>query len=213
MSGIFDNISVRIFGVPERMEWIERNQSLLRLGAENIFVDYEHSGCVPTARKAWLKETDKEFVMVLADDVELCDYFVYCCKAIVSTHPNDIISLFPIQFLKASSIHIPPMQSPYVTTSLLSGCGIIMRTEYVKPCVESWSPTINGDDTNIKRWADQNGIGIITTIPATIQHIGDESVFDKSRSIGRTDFFKKNPLEANWYNGYTMSWTNLVKRG
>ena len=86
-----------------------------------------------------------------------------------------------------------------------------MKTEYVKPCLESWSEEL-GDDTNINRWASKNGIGVLTTLPATIQHIGDDSMHDKSRSIGRTDFYQKNPLSANWYDGYVMSWTNIVKR-
>ena len=207
-----DLVSIRIFGVPERMDWIVENQTKLRLPDENVFIDYEHEGCVPSARKAWLKETNKPFTMVLTDDVELCDDFQYCARAIVTTHPDDIISLFPIQFMHACDTHFIQGGSPYIATNMLSGCGIIMRTDYVRPCLDSWDPEINGDDVNIRMWAEKNKIGIITTIPATIQHIGDKSVHDASRSIGRTDFYSKTPLHANWYDGYVTSWTNVVKR-
>ena len=45
------DIDIRIFGVTERMEWIDKNKSILGLPDENIFIDYKHIGCAPTAKR------------------------------------------------------------------------------------------------------------------------------------------------------------------
>ena len=205
------NIDVRIFGVPERTEWIEKNKKILGLLDENIIMDYEHVGCAPTAKRAWLKKTDKPFTMVLADDAEPCDNFLDYCERIVRAHPKYIISLFPFQFIKPVPGCRLPERSPYVLTNKLSGCGIIMRTEWVEPCIASWRRDAVGDDTSIQAWAEKNRIRILTTLPATIQHIGDVSVCDPTRVLGRTPYFEKNPSGINWDSDYITSWTNIIK--
>lgn len=211
-----DNISVRIFGVPSRMDCIRENQRRLKVPDELIFIDENREGCVPTARRAWSYPTDKEFVLVLQDDVELCDDFASVCKRIVKTHPNKIISLFQIHCMSRVAIrgNMKDMRSPYVSmrADRISGQGIIMRTEWVKPCLESWEPEkIKGDDVNIGLWAKANGITALTTIPSTIQHLGQISVFDKSRSIGMTEFYKKSAAKADWENSYVTASTNLIR--
>ena len=206
------SIDIRIFGVPERQEWIDRNKRILNVPEENIIMDYEHYGCAPTARRAWLKKTDKPFTMVLSDDAELCDDFISYCERIVKAHPKKIISLFPFQFIKpVPGSRLPaPSESPYVLAKTLSGLGIIMRTEWVEPCIDSWPPYAKGDDTNIQAWAERNRIKILTTLPALIQHIGDVSVCDPSRSLGRTPYFAKDPSGFDWDSKYVRSWTNII---
>ena len=211
-----DNISVRIFGVPSRMECIRENQRRLKVPDELIFIDENKEGCVQTARRAWSYPTDKEFTLVLQDDIELCDDFASVCKRIVKTHPDKIISLFQIHCMSRTAIrgNMKDMRSPYVSmrADRISGQGIIMRTEWVKPCLESWEPEkIKGDDVNIGLWAKANGITALTTIPSTIQHLGQISVFDKSRSIGMTEFYKKSAAKADWENSYVTASTNLIR--
>ena len=205
------NIDVRIFGVPERMDWIEKNKAILNLPDENIFIDYDHIGCAPTAKRTWLKKTDKPYTMVLADDAELCDGFMSYCERAVKAHPRSIISLFPFQFTKPVPGSKLPTKSPYVLTKTLSGCGIIMRTEWVEPCIDSWHPDAKGDDTSIQAWATKQRIKILTTLPALIQHIGDVSVCDPTRVLGRTPYFDKNPVNVDWDSKYVTSWTNIIE--
>ena len=203
-------IDVRIFGVPERQDWIDKNREILELPDENIFMDFEHLGCAPTAKRAWLKKTDKPFVMVLSDDAELCKDFLSYCEKVVKAHPKKIISLFPFQFIRPVPGSRLPKESPYVLTNKLSGCGIIMKTEYVRPCIDSWPPDAKGDDTNIQAWAERHRIKIITTLPALIQHIGDVSVCDPTRSLGRTPYYYEDPSYMDWDSKYVTSWTNII---
>lgn len=207
------DIDIRIFGVPERMDCIRKNQNILSLPDESVIIDWNHDGVIPTSKKAWLKTTDKPFVLVLQDDVELCCGFTSYCERIINIHPNEIISLFPTEFnnkrISTTRLH---GGSPYVLANCVSGPGIIMKTEYVKPCLDSWSRDVRGDDVNIQLWAKRNGIQIITTIPSLIQHIGEVSVFDQSRSLGSTQFFCDDPADVDWESEYVTPWTNLVRR-
>lgn len=205
--GCFQNIDARIFGVPSRIENIRKNQAILRIPEDRIFIDERRDGCVKTALRAWTHPTDKEFVLVLADDAELCDDFAKCCERIVHAMPDKIISLFPLSFMGRENV-LPwasTLQSPYISLGSegASGLCIIMRSEWIQDCTRGWLTSgLNGDDTNINLWAKNTGVDIVTTIPSTIQHIGDVSVFDQSRSIGRTELYRKDAAKANFENNY-----------
>lgn len=198
-------VSIRIFGVPERIENIRENQKRLRISDEFIFIDENHEGCVPTAKKAWSYPTDKEFVLVLQDDVELCDNFMHYVNRIVEAQPDSIISLFSFQFARHTAVTRAPRVSPYVSTNLLTAQGIIMRTEWIEECLASWSDSVRGDDVNIANWANDNNIRILTTIPVIVQHVGDKSVFEPARVLGRSEFYNKKPTEVDWDNQYVIS--------
>ena len=205
-------IDIRIMGVPERLSYIKSLKSILGTPSDKIIIDTEHLGVIPTAKRAWLLPTDKEYTMVLNDDVLLCDGFLEICERIVVAMPNAIISLFPIQFQSSTSIRTgcKPTVSPYVAADVLSGVGIIMPTKYARPCIESWVPNAKCDDRSIEQWAKKNRIPIITTLPAILQHIGDLSFFNPGRLPIKTDFFEKNPV-ADWDNTYVTSWTSLIR--
>lgn len=205
-------IDIRIMCVPERLDNVKRINEILKVPEEKIFIDTSHAGVIPNAKKAWLAPTDKDYIMVLNDDLIFCNGFLDICNKIIKAVPNSIISLFPMQFQSRETIRSggKPTISPYVETDILSGVGIIMPTKYVKPCIESWLPDAICDDTSISLWAKKNNIPIITTLPATIQHIGDRSFFNPGRPPIMTEFFEGNP-EANWDNPYVTSWTNLIR--
>lgn len=209
-------IDVRIFGVPERMPQIQKNKELLGLPDEHIIMDYEHIGCMPTARRAWSFKDDEtakvSHIMVLSDDVELCDDFMSYCHRVIAAHPQEIISLFPLTLANRNMVGTLPTRSPYVVVQQCSGAGIMMPREYVDPCISYWRDDIRGDDTNITRWARDNGVQILTTLPALIQHLDGVSMFDPSRNLGGTEFFNPNPSWARWDDPYVNSWTNIIRR-
>ena len=196
--------------MPERINWIQNNKTILDLPDNSIFIDYNHAGCVPTSKNAWSKDTDKPFIMVMSDDVELCNGFISYCKRIVNAHPDKIISLFPIQFTRPVPGSRLPKISPYILTNKISGCGIIMRTEWVKPCINSWPPDAKDDDSSIHVWAVKNRIEVLTTLPSLIQHIGDVSTIDTNRHLGKTPYFSKNPNNMDWDSKFITSWTNII---
>lgn len=207
-------IDIRIFTIPERLNHAKEMQKILNVPDKNCIIDYNHDGVIPTAKKAWLIPTDCDYVMVLNDDLIFCDNFLHICNQIVKSMPDCIISLFPLQFQQREVLsHVGgiPKNSPYVTTDILSGCGIIMPTRYVKPCIESWRKDAVCDDTSIHNWARANNITVITTLPTTIQHVGYVSVARPGGNYLKTDFFEQSPV-ANWESTYLTSWTSLIRQ-
>ena len=204
------DISIRIMGVEKRMDNINITKTRFHVPDEHVFIDREHIGCVENAKRAWLAETDKPFVMVVQDDVEFCDDFIHYANKVVKQYKDKIITFFPFQFFEVPQGGLPK-KSPYVLTRCISGQATLMPTEYVKPCISAWREDIKGDDTNIMRWGWDNDIKFLTTLPALTQHLGQESVFDHTRSIGKSNCYRKNPGKyADFDNGYLNHWTNLV---
>lgn len=204
-------IDVRIFGVPERMSCILENQKRLNVPDDRIFIDERREGCLATARRAWTAPTDRPYTLVLQDDVELCDDFLAVCERMAAAHPDALFSLFPMCFNHWRKGNIPTV-SPYISVRDISGQGILMRTDYAAPCIAAWNPKIKGDDVNIQRWAENNDIQKLTTIPCTMQHIGDVSVFDPSRSLGRSPYYRRDMSDVDWESTFITPWTNIVHR-
>lgn len=196
-------LDIRIFGVTKRMDNIQYNQKFLGLPDSQIFLDKTYEGCVPTARRAYCYPTDATHILVLQDDIGLCNGFLDICHRMIEAQPDAIISLFPWQFRKHKSIKlrsIRELESPYVSTTDVSGCGVIMPTKYAKPCWDSIPEDALCDDTSINAWAKDNGISVITTLPAILQHIGNISVMDITRILRYTVFFDRDPQWADWDN-------------
>jgi len=200
--------TMRIMGVEKRIEHINFTKQRFNIPDDQVFLDTEHRGCVENAKRAWLAETDNDHVLVIQDDVEFCDDFIHYANLFVKLFPDDILTFFPFQFFSLPSKGIPK-QSPYMLTTCLSGQATMMPTKYIKPCISAWREDIKGDDTNIMEWGKNNGIRFITTIPALTQHLGQVSVYDVGRSIGRSDCYRKNPV-GNFECGYLNHWSNFV---
>jgi hypothetical protein len=204
------DIDIRIFGVPERLENIKMNQARTHISDGKIFIDENHEGVIPTAKRAWLAPTDKRFVLVMQDDIELCDNFVHYANLVAKTCPDAIISLFPMQFRSRVSVNRIP-KTPYVETKDVAGQAIIMPASWVENCVNSWDTGTRGDDSCIAKWARDNDKKTLVTIPALVQHIGIKSVFDKTRSIGGTDFWRKDPSPYDWTNPTITHWQAIAR--
>lgn len=208
-------IDVRIFGVTERLFQIEKNKKILELPDNRIFMDCEHIGCAPTAFRTWSYSDEESqsatHIMVLSDDVELCEDFMSYCYRIIAAHPDKIISFFPLTLAKRSQVSRLPTKTPYVQVESCSGAAIMMPAQYVKPCLDFWDHKIRGDDTNITRWAKANNITILTTLPSIIQHLDCVSIFDPLRNLGGTEFFEPDPSYLNWDDDYYTPWTNIER--
>lgn len=195
---------VKIYGVESRRTCIDSIVEKLSIPEDCIFIDDRPNGgdVMYTAKKAWLSDHgDATHALILQDDIEVCDGFLDICKTIIDTHPDKIVSLFPFQFLRKDE-RLNNISTPYVATFGLSGQGIIMPVEYIKPCFDYIKIVYNddvADDTGIASWAFSTRTDIITTIPAILQHIGDISALDENRPIRRTVYYDPNPV-ADWTN-------------
>lgn len=192
---------------------MRQTQSILSVPEDRIVIDYNHDGCIPTARRAWEIQASEDHVLVLQDDILLCKDFMSYCTRMISAHPDVILSLFPPnQLCFRKNIKRLPRNTPYIQTKELTAQGIVMPSRFISPCLDSWEDFRRGDDTNILFWARQNNITILTTIPTTMQHIGYDSVFNPGRLVPGSDFYDPDPSYVDWDNTYYTSWTNVTKR-
>lgn len=165
---------VRIMAHPSRrnhvlkiLEWLGMDEDIV------IYDDRQVSGdAIYNAERAWKSKFTKSVThrLVLQDDVLLCDDFLTHVSEIINNVPDKLISLFNMQEDKLNKIGV------YFFANNISGCGIIMPIEHIKPCweyIHSCQNYINKDDVMISRYFYHNNIQGITTIPPLIQHIGD----------------------------------------
>lgn len=208
-NGISKLIDIRIFAVPERKDNVKVLQKALQIPDGNIIWDNNHEGILPTARKVWSLKTDKPFVMVMNDDAEICKDFIKYAEKTISLHPDHVVSLFPWQFRKRKQVRNRARRSPYILTKEVMGLAVIMKKEYIKPCLDYWTDDL-ADDVNITKWATDNGIPILTTLPSIVQHVGDTSTKGEEFEVIRTEFYDPDPKDENWDDGYVTAWSNVI---
>lgn len=196
-------VDVHIYGMRQREAMIQNLREKLNLPDEHIHYDDRPDGglCIYTAKKAWLAAVPAGVThrIALADDTDVCDGFLEIAEQIAAAHPQAIISLLPYQFM-ARNPEIEGLDTPYFLASVLWGPAIMMPVEYLQPCFDWIKDEFNdniADDDGIERWARRQGIPILTTVPATVQHIGDDSILTPGMRVRRTDYYSKNPT-ANW---------------
>ena len=101
-------------------------------------------------------------------------------------------------------------QTPYVANNKhVTGCGFILPYEYIQQYLCYTDKHYNDEgfyeDKAWFDWAKENNITILNTIPSLIQHLGDESLIFKDKTlIRRTKFYKENP-QANWNSKLIMT--------
>lgn len=201
---------IKVYGVKKRLPMIEKTVEKLGLSWDDvIFDDRENGGdAYYTARKAFLSalESGAEHAIILQDDIEVCNNFKEIASEIIETHPDKIIALFPQDgYLKSKFRRYPELKgkTPYVRNRYwITGCGFIIPTKYISPYLE-YAESIKYEkdfleDTALFRWAENNNIIILNTVPALIQHLGEQSLVFGANAINRTTkYYEENPI-ANW---------------
>ena len=205
------NIDIHIYGVHARDDMIAATTSKLGLASDYIHYDDRPNGglMMYTAKKAWLSPVSKGIThrICLSDDTEVCDDFLSIATKIAEAHPKSIISFFPYEFMRKTP-EVEGLDTPYLKCHILSGCGIMMPIEYIEPCFKYVKEHFNDtcdDDWGIQQWAKSASIEILTTIPACVQHIGDESIANKGCFIRRTVYYEEKPV-ANWETKKVMEY-------
>lgn len=204
-------IDIQIYGVHARDHMIDNLINKLELDRNCVHYDDRKSGglVIYTAKKAWLADVPDGVThrIALSDDNDVCENFVSIATQMAETHPDDIVSFFPYRFMERNPI-IEGLDTPYFKSQSLFGSAIMMPVKYIQPCFKYIKDRFNdniADDDGIWSWAHKERIQILTTIPATVQHIGDDSVLDPGRPIRRTVYFDKK-ANADWSNKKVMEY-------
>lgn len=188
----------------ERQAYIDELVKMVRI--DDIFYDDEHRG--PLGNTIRALESDKcndcDYIMMLQDDCIPCNNLVEICSQIVDAHPDNVIALFPWDFLKNT-----PSQSdtPFYEADIVSGLGLILPQKYHKDYLKfaRTSPSYFEDST-MKMFCEKFEIKMIQTIPALVQHRQGKSILTPKleNEFRITKYFTKNPV-ADWSNEKVVS--------
>ena len=193
-------ISLYIYGC--RPEIYERAKEI-GVPSDHIFTDDRPNGGTPlyVAKKAWLDririgETHR---CVLQDDVAVCDNFMDHLQAMVKFDPAGVWSLFPLEFIdfpeKGEERH--KKEGIFLRTTYLSGCAIMMPVDYCRSIYYAEEGIAeNDDEIAIMDAYHHKNAKLYTTIPATVQHLGDDCKVKSATTkyhgaYLRTPFFKQ----------------------
>lgn len=196
-------VDVQIYGVHARDDMIAALTAKLSIPLDRVHYDDRPDGglMIYTAKKAWLAPVPDGVThrVALADDVDVCSDFISICEQIAAAHPEDVISLFPYEFMQYNP-DLDVLSTPYLKTISLFGAAIMMPVKHIVPCFEYIKRVYNdncADDDGIMSYAREQNLRVLTTIPATVQHIGDASIITPNARIRRTVYFDKN-AKADW---------------
>ncbi len=195
-------VDIKVYGVHSRDENIMKIKQSIGLKDDDIFYDDRPNGglALYTAKKAWFAPIPDNVThrLVLPDDVEVCNDFWNLCEKITSMHPDAIFSLYPP--MSEKKLRMKNTHTPYMKANGLAGIGVIMPVKYIDECFDFIKRTFNDeieDDYAMDRFAVSRKIPVLTTVPALLQHIGDDSILTPGIMIRRTVYYDPNP-QADW---------------
>ena len=199
-------VDIKIVASHQREEMVENLREALGLTDQDIFYDERTETGNPylAVKQTWLLPHEEGVThrVVLNDDVQVCNGFKQIIEQMTQSHPDCAFSLFTMAFDGESySDFISGLDSPYIRHDWsMWGCAILLPIGIVEECF-NYIDTVFGNDAlesfGILSFLRHKQIPVLSTIPVTIQHIGDESLFDPNLPVRRTTRFEENPT-ADW---------------
>ena len=189
------SIDIRIMAIPERKE----NDLALcqQLPMAKVFYDTNHNGNFLNARRTWLFPTDKTHVLVLQDDVELCDNFLNYVTKVINKYPDKIITYFS---LNRDTLY----DTPYIKilNKQTYGLAVSIPTKLINniwtyKCDDFFNP-VNADDLQIKNAALYYDIDVIQINPNLVQHKNFSSTCGNPQNRFSNIFINNTLQPINW---------------
>ena len=199
-------VDIKIVASRQRQEMAENLRDTLELTDQDIFYDESSETGNPylPVKQTWLlpHEEGATHRVVLNDDVQVCNGFKQIIEQMTQSHPDCAFSLFTMAFDgDCYNDFISGLDSPYIRHDWsMWGCAILLPIGIVEECF-NYIDAVFGEDAleshGILSYLKQKQIPVLSTIPVTVQHIGDDSLYDPSLPVRRTARFEENPT-ADW---------------
>ena len=199
-------VDIKIVASRQRQEMAENLRDTLELTDQDVFYDESSETGNPylPVKQTWLLPHADGVThrVVLNDDVQVCSGFKQIIEQMAQSHPDCAFSLFTMAFDGESyNDFISGLDSPYIRHDWsMWGCAILLPIGIVEECF-NYIDAVFGEDAlesfGILSFLRHKQIPVLSTIPVTIQHVGDESLFDPNLPVRRTTRFEENPT-ADW---------------
>lgn len=201
-------VDFKIIASRSRQEMAENLRDVLELTDDDIVYDDRPDGGNPYAptKAAWLlpHEDGVTHRVILNEDVQVCSNFRTIVEQMAQSHPDCAFSLFTMDLDSDDySEFIEGLTTPYIQSDwTMWGCAILMPLAVVEECF-NYIDTVFDENVHesygIYSYLCHKDISILSTIPVTVQHIGDDSLYDPSLPVRRTCRFEENP-DVDWSN-------------
>lgn len=192
-------LKVKIMGVPSRQENIDKLVDDLGLSSSDVvYGDESLHRPYETSKTAFTTKLGRgtTHILVIQDDVEVCENFIENVTKIIEVFPNRILTFFNPTYSQYKGFNYYVVD----TGTRMFGQAICMPVDLAKQCFNWCDDTLPemlkiDDDLNIKRFAEANKIKIIGTVVPLVQHLVNEfpsvmnnhfAVFWKSRLYDRS---------------------------
>lgn len=213
-------LDVKIMAHPSRKDCVDQILNQLEMDESIVSYDDRDNGgdAIYVAEKAWKQPIQNRIThrLVLQDDVLLCNDFLKVASKIINDIPDVCISLYNgIQ----NDVRLDKT-NPYTKVNELCGCGIILPVKHIEDCW-NWinsQPESNycrRDDEMIRRYCIVHGIEIYSTLPLTIQHLGDteyKSLLNVEYGYDRTSNLYKNDCSEILRYNPMFNMQNIAKK-
>lgn len=199
-------VDIKIVASRQRQEMAENLRDALELTDQDIFYDERTETGNPylPVKQTWLLPHEEEVThrVVLNDDVQVCSGFKQIIEQMAQSHPDCAFSLFTMAFDgDCYNDFISGLDSPYIRHDWsMWGCAILLPIGIVEECF-NYIEAVFGEGVleshGILSFLKHKQIPVLSTIPITVQHIGDDSLYDPSLPVRRSSRFEENPT-ADW---------------
>ena len=202
-----NKIKIRIMGVPRLQNNI--NKLVEELGLEESDVFYAHPEvCNPylTSKSAFTASVKKNIthIIVLQDDVEVCDNFAENALKVINEFPDSVISFFNCLYKYPSNTR---NYFYFKKADLFTGQALCIPVKYIKDMFEWCDENADGtwigqeDDTSIRKYAEAHDIPLVGTLVSLVQHKGifSSSIGNKKAiRIISANYRKDLPNKIDW---------------
>lgn len=199
-------VDIKIVASRQRQEMAENLRDALELTDQDIFYDESAETGNPylPVKQTWLLPHEEGVThrVVLNDDVQVCNGFKQIIEQMTQSHPDCAFSLFTMAFDgDCYDDFISGLDSPYIRHDWsMWGCAILLPIGIVEECF-NYIEAVFGEGVleshGILSFLKHKQIPVLSTIPITVQHIGDDSLYDPSLPVRRSSRFEENPT-ADW---------------
>lgn len=199
-------VDIKIVASRHRQEMAENLRDTLELTDQDIFYDESTETGNPylPVKQTWLLPHEEEVThrVVLNDDVQVCRGFKQIIEQMAQSHPECAFSLFTMAFDgDCYNDFISGLDSPYIRHDWsMWGCAILLPIGIVEECFNYIDAVFSEDaleSHGILSFLKHKQIPVLSTIPITVQHIGDDSLYDPGLPVRRSSRFEENPT-ADW---------------
>ena len=212
-----NDIQINIMGVVDRLAI---SASLQNQTGGRLFTDKNKTGSWWNAKRAWSFNGGKSHILVLQDDVQLCEFMFPLTIGRSKVTPKHIITYFTgpwfgriRRWAKMRNEHWVRFQAVVTAQAILMPSDLV--ADFLSWDGEHMQQKPMHDDPHIRAWQLENNIDTWCTVPELVEHIGAAKSIvwpgDPTYRHRSIDFQQNLPRDFDWTLGADCNYIHPVQ--